>query len=83
MKARSQHIRWLVISRRLLTRSLGIRFLVALALSALVWAGLTLDRNPNAQELFNDDISVNVVNLGPTLVLASQIEPVRVSIQGH
>ena len=82
MKTRSQHIRWLAISRRLLTRSLGVRFLVALALSALVWTGLTLDRNPNAQELFNDDISVNVVNLGPNLVLASQIEPVRVSIQG-
>ena len=82
MKARSQHIRWLLISRRILTRSLGVRFLVALALSALVWTGLTLDSNPNAQELFNDDISVNIVNLGPNLVLASQIEPVRVSVQG-
>ncbi len=82
MKTRSQPIRWLAISRRLLTRSLGVRFLIALALSALVWTGLTLDRNPNAQELFNDDISVNVVNLGPNLVLTSQIEPVRVSIQG-
>ena len=82
MKAHNQHIRWLLISRRILTRSLGIRFLVALGLSALVWAGLTLDRNPNAQELFNDDISVSIVNLGPNLVLASQIEPVRVSVQG-
>ena len=73
---------WLAIARRVLSRVLSIRFLVALALSALVWAGLTLDRNPNALQLFDDNISVGSVNLGPNLVLAKPIKPVRVSVRG-
>ena len=59
-----------------------MRFLVALALSALVWAGLTLDRNPNAQQLFDDNLPVDDVNPGPNLLVASPIQPVRVSIRG-
>lgn len=74
--------RWLAIARRVLSRFLSIRFLVALSLSTLVWAGLTLDRNPNALQLFNDNISVGSVNLGPNLVLAKPIEPIRVSVRG-
>ena len=73
---------WGVRVVRFLTQSLGLRFLVALALSALVWAGLTLELNPNAQELFSDNIPVEDVNLGPNLLVAAPIQPVRVSISG-
>ena len=82
MRAPTQLARWRVRLIRLLTRGLGVRFLVALALSALVWGGLTLEQNPNALELFADNIPVDHVNLGPNLVLASSIQPVRVSVAG-
>ena len=82
MRAPTRLARWRVRLIRLLTRGLGVRFLVALALSALVWAGLTLEQNPNALELFADNIPVDGVNLGPNLVLAASIQPVRVSVAG-
>ncbi len=82
MQAPSRQARWALRFNRLITQQLGVRFLVALVLSALVWTGLTLERNPNALEVFSDDIPVDTVNLGPNLVLATPISPVRVSTQG-
>ncbi len=78
----SQRARWMVAARRILTRSLGVRFLVALALSTLVWGGVTWSRNPNVQVALNADIAVEDVNLGPNLVLASEIDTVRVTVDG-
>ncbi len=80
--ASRRRARRLIIARRLFTRTFGVRFLVALVLSALVWASLTLGQNPDAEDLFNDDLQVNEVNRGPNLVLASAIQPVRVTIGG-
>jgi len=74
--------RWTVRIIRFATRSLGVRFVVALGLSALVWSGLTLERNPNAVELFDENIPVDGVNLRPSFVLASSLESVRVSVRG-
>ena len=82
MQAPSRQARWALRFNRLITQQLGVRFLVALALSVLVWAALTVGRNPNTLEVFSDDIPVDTVNLGPNLVLAAPISPVRVSTQG-
>ena len=80
--ARRRRARRLIIARRFFARTLGVRFLVALALSALVWASVTLAQNPDTQEPIQDDILVDEVNLGPNLVLASPIQPVRVTVGG-
>ena len=79
---RRRRARRIILARRFFVRTLGVRFLVALALSALVWVVWTLEQNPNIQDLIDDDIQVDDVNLGPSLVLASQIQPVRVTVGG-
>ena len=82
MRVPNRQSRWAIRIWRFTSRNLGVRFLVALALSTLVWTGLTLDQNPNAQELFQDNLPVSPVNRPSRLVLASEIEPVRVSVEG-
>ncbi len=80
--ARRRRARRVILARRFLVRTLGVRFLVALVLSGLVWVVWTLEQNPSTQELIDDDIQVDEVNLGPSLVLASPIQPVRVTVGG-
>lgn len=80
--ARRRRARRIILARRFFERTLGLRFLVALALSALVWVVWTIGQNPDAERLFSDDILVDEVNLGPSLVLASPIESVRVTVGG-
>ena len=80
--ARRRRARRIILARRFFERTLGPRFLVALALSALVWVVWTIGQNPDAERLFSDDILVDEVNLGPSLVLASPIESVRVTVGG-
>ncbi len=80
--ARRRRARRVILARRFFVRTLGVRFLVALVLSALVWVVWTLEQNPSTQELIDDDIQVDEVNLGPSLVLASPIQPVRVTVGG-
>ena len=68
---------------RFARNSLGVRFVVALALSALVWAGLTLDQNPNATVLFEDFLTVEAINLNEEqFVLVSPLPSVRVNVEG-
>lgn len=56
---------------------------MALALSALVWAGLTLDQNPNATVLFEDFLTVEAINLNEEqFVLVSPLPSVRVNVAG-
>jgi YbbR domain-containing protein len=80
--ARRRRARRIILARRFFGRTLGVRFLVALVLSTLVWVVWTLEQNPSTQELIDDDIQVDEVNLGPSLVLASPIQPVRVTVGG-
>ena len=80
--SRRRRARHIILARRFFSRTLGVRFLVALALSALVWVVWTIEQNPDDQKLFSDDILVDEVNLGPSLVLASPIEPVLVTVSG-
>ena len=80
--ARRRRARRVILARRFFVRTLGVRFLVALVMSALVWVVWTLEQNPSTQELIDDDIQVDEVNLGPSLVLASPIQPVRVTVGG-
>ena len=56
---------------------------MALALSALVWAGLTIEENPEATEAFPGRLIVEPVGLDTrNLVLVREIAPVRVSVKG-
>lgn len=80
--AQRRRARRVIVARRFFVETLGVRFLVALVLSALVWVVWTLEQNPDDQRPFTDDILVDEVNLGPSLVLASPIEPVRVTVEG-
>ncbi len=49
----------------------------------LVWAGLTLEQNPNATVLFEDFLAVEAIGLNEEeLVLVSTLPSVRVSVQG-
>ncbi len=80
--SRRRRARRIILARRFFSRTLGVRFVVALVLSALVWVVWTLAQNPDEQTPFSDDILVDEVNLGPSLVLASPIEPVRVTVEG-
>ncbi len=82
MRAPSRQERWAIRIARFGSRNLGVRFLVALVLSALVWAAVTLEGNPNTEELFPDDLIVEPVNRPANLVLAAEIEPVRVNVRG-
>ena len=83
MRRLSPQALWAARAARFARTSLGVRFLVALALSALVWIGLTLDQNPNATEPFPGDLVVEPVGLDTRrLVLVEGITPVHVSMKG-
>ena len=83
MRRLSPQALWAARAARFARTSLGVRFLVALALSALVWIGLTLDENPNATEPFPGGLSVEPVGLDTRqLVLVEGITPVHVSVKG-
>lgn len=74
---------WTARALRFARHNLGLRFLVALALSALVWAGLTIEENPEATEAFPGRLIVEPVGLDTrNLVLVREIAPVRVSVKG-
>ncbi len=83
MRRPSPQALWTARALRYARNSLGIRFLVALALSALVWAGLTLDQNPDATQPFPGSLSIEPIGLDTrNLVLVSPIPPVYVSVEG-
>ena len=83
MRRPSPQALWTARALRFARYSLGVRFLVALALSALVWAGLTIEENPDATEPFAGLLIVEPVGLDTrSLVLVQEIAPVRVSVRG-
>ena len=83
MRRLSPQALWTARALRFARYSLGVRFLVALALSALVWAGLTIEENPVATEPFPGRLIVEPVGLDTrSLVLVEGIAPVRVSVSG-
>ena len=83
MRRLSPQALWTARALRFARHSLGVRFLVALALSALVWAGLTIEENPEATEAFPGRLIVEPVGLDTrNLVLVKEIAPVRVSVKG-
>ncbi|MCY3913315.1 MAG: CdaR family protein [Chloroflexi bacterium] len=83
MRRLSPQALWTARALRFARHSLGVRFLVALALSALVWVGLTIEENPEATEPFPGRLIVEPVGLDTrSLVLVEEIAPVRVSVKG-
>lgn len=64
----------------LVTDTLGWRFLFALVMSVTLWARLTLDQNPERQDLYPTEIQVEARGLPGTLVVANEIQPIKVRI---
>ena len=60
--------------------TLGWRFLLALVLSATLWARLTLEQNPARQDVYPSDITVEARGMPASLVIANDIPPIRVKI---
>ena len=63
-----------------ITETLGWRFLLALVLSTTLWARLTLEQNPERRETYPSDIPVEVRGLPPNLVVANEIQPIKVRV---
>jgi YbbR domain-containing protein len=62
------------------TETLGWRFLFALFLSVALWARLTLEQNPERRDNYPTDIQVEAQGLSPGLVVANDVQPVRLRI---
>jgi YbbR domain-containing protein len=62
------------------TETLGWRFLLALVLSATLWARLTLEQNPERRDVYPTEIPVEQKGLAPNLVVANDIQPIKVRI---
>ncbi len=64
----------------ILSETLRWRFLFALLLSIALWARLTLEQNPERRDLYPTEITVEPRGLAPGLVIANEIQPVRLRI---
>lgn len=65
---------------RLVTEMLGWRFLLAVILSATIWARLTLDLNPQRRDIYPTDIPVEIQGLPPGLVVANDSQRVKLRV---
>lgn len=64
----------------ILTETLRWRFLFALLLSIALWSRLTLEQNPERRDLYPTEISVEARGLPSGLVIANELQPVRLRI---
>ena len=67
-------------ARRQAREALGWRLLLALVLSVAIWAGLTLERNPQRQEVFPSELTVEIVGLPANLIVLNEVVPIRVRV---
>ncbi len=67
-------------ARRQAREALGWRLLLALVLSVAIWAGLTLERNPQRQEVFPSELTVEITGLPANLIVLNEVVPVRVRV---
>ena len=63
-----------------LTETLGWRFLFAIVLSIALWSRLTLEQNPERRDLYPTEIPVEASSMPNGLVVANDIQPVRLRI---
>lgn len=63
-----------------LTHSLGVRFLLALAISVTLWAIFTAEQNPVREDFFSAEIPVETSRLGDGLVV-SRMSPSTVRLR--
>ena len=67
-------------ARRQAREALGWRLLLALVLSVAIWAGLTLERNPQRQEVFPSELTVETTGLPANLVVVNEVSSIRVRV---
>ncbi len=67
-------------ARRQARDALGWRLLLALVLSVAIWAGLTLARNPQRQEVFPSELTVETTGLPANLVVVNEVSPIQVRV---
>ena len=67
-------------ARRQAREALGWRLLLALVLSVAIWAGLTLERNPQRQEEFPSELTVEITGLPANLIVLNEVVPIRVRV---
>lgn len=63
-----------------ITDTLGWRFLLSFVLAVTLWARLTLEQNPERREIYPTEIPVEVTGLPSNLVVANDIQPVKLRI---
>ena len=56
------------------------RFALALVVAIVLWVRLTIDQNPEREDLYPTDIPIEVRGLAPTLLVANETGAVRVRI---
>ena len=67
-------------ARQQAREALGWRLLLALVLSVAIWAGLTLERNPQRQEVFPSELTVEITGLPANLIVLNEVVPIRVRV---
>ena len=64
-------------ARQQAREALGWRLLLALVLSVAIWAGLTLERNPQRQEVFPSELTVEITGLPANLIVLNEVVPIQ------
>ena len=62
--------------------NLGLRFILAILLSIVVWGAITLDANPTAETVLREEIQVEAVGLPANMVRVDELPRVQVAVRG-
>ena len=62
--------------------NLGVRFVLSILLSVLVWGAITLDANPTAETVLREQIQVEAVGLPDNTVRADELPRVQIAVRG-
>lgn len=63
-----------------LAETLGWRFLLAMVLASTLWARLTLEQNPQRQDVYPTEIQVEPRGLRDGLVVANEVQPIKLRV---
>ena len=62
--------------------NLGLRFILAILLSIVVWAAITLDANPTAETVLREEIQVEAIDLPDDTVRVDELPSVQIAVRG-
>ena len=62
--------------------NLGVRFVFAMILSVLVWGAVTLDANPTAETVLQEEIQVEAVDLPENILRVDELPKVQIAVRG-